>query len=364
MKKNIKISAAFVCLISLLLSFAATGSAGTVYGDADGDGVISAEDARFALRVSVGLEEAGESFERIDVDADKEISSADARLILRFVVGLEAEFPAAYYFESPAEGEMLPVTVKAPRAVFYCVDTNTLLYKKNADARTAPASLLKLLTALTALKYCRPDEVFTVGDEIDLIAWDSSRAHIEKGWTLTFEELMYGMMLPSGNDAAYCVAANVARKLTGETDAAKAVAYFIDRMNETAGKLGMTNTVAKTPDGYDEKGQYTTAEDLLILARAALKEDLIVKVCSCPRYILDNEKILVWETTNHFLRPEKYYYNDHVYGLKGGFTDDAGYCLIAACEVDGQNYIAVVMGLPTFGGRHECVTQFMNAVAA
>lgn len=363
MKKSIKIFAAAACITALLFQLAAFGSAKTIYGDANGDGAISAEDARIALRVSVGLDEAGDNFERIDVDADHEISSADARLILRFAVGLEKDFVADYYLEPPAEGKMLSVKLSAPRALFYCADTNTVLYKKNANEETAPASLLKLLTALTALKFCKPEETFTVGKEIDLIAWDSSRCHIKKGWTMTLEELLYGMMLPSGNDAAYCVAANVARKMTGEKNPEAAVAWFVGEMNETAWKFGMEHTLAKTPDGYDEKGQCTTAGDLLLLARAALKNDVLVKICACPHYVLKKETTLEWDTTNHFLRPEKYYYNDHVYGLKGGFTDDAGYCLIAACEVDGQNYIAIVMGLKSFGERHQCVTDLMDAVA-
>ena len=356
---------ALLCVCSFLISFAVVGIAAGLLGDADGDGNITSADARIVLRVSVSLDDPGAYKDNMDVDGDGEIAAADARLVLRRSVGLETSFPAENILQKPTETTNLPVYISAPRALLYEVEGNRILYQKNIDAVTAPASLIKLLTALTALKYCSPDQIFTVGNEIDLIAADSAVCGLKKGWRMSMEQMFYGMLLPSGNDAAFCVAANTARSVANVSDSGTAIQLFLALMNQMAQEIGMTNTWVKSPDGYDAVGQYTTTRDLLTLTRTALRSRLLVEICS--RYqatvTVPDGTTVTWKSTNRFLNPSDVFYDNRVYGMKGGFTDDAGCCLIALCQQRGKNYIAIIMGVDSFSERYECAAALFNAAA-
>lgn len=404
--------AALFCALCLLFSLAAAGAAVSPLGDADGDGAVSPADARTVLRVSVGLDEPGEFADAMDVDADGRITAADARLVLRRAIDIIMRFPPEMPIPIPREENAFALDIEAPRALFYEAEDNIILYQKGIDDWAAPASTIKLLTALTALKYCDPDREFTVGDEIDLIGWDSSVCGLEKGMIFTLRQLLYGMLLPSGNDAAFCIAANVARTLTDCDDTEDAVRYFADLMNETAWEIGMDHTNVVSPDGYDAPGQHTTARDLLTLARAVLDNELILQVCATRAVTFDlvyeeteepeeeepideEEPIgteeetapeegsqdgesgedpgdkkeekptdITWYSTNRFLNRGDKFYDERVYGLKGGFTDDAGCCLIAAYRHEDKNYIAIVMGADSFDKRYEWAAAMMTAATA
>ena len=355
-----------ICLLCLLISLAVPVRAAALLGDADGDGVLSPEDARVTLRVSVGLDDPGANADRMDVDGDGRVTAEDARLILRRYVGLESAFPVDGPPPAPKEDVQIPASTPAPRALLYRAEGNRLLYKKNIDERTAPASLIKLLTALTALKYCAPSQPCIVGNEIDMIAWDSSVCPLQKGWRLSLEQLMHGMLLPSGNDAAYCVAANVGRVVAGAGSPQLAVSYFKVMMNEMAKELGMKDTYVTTPDGYDAIGQFTTTRDLLTLARAALKNEVITAICAKPSvtFTMSDGAVVTWRSTNRFLNPADSLYDARAYGLKGGFTDDAGCCLIAAFEQGGRHYIVIVMGADSYTKRYEWAASLLNAAVA
>lgn len=398
--------AALFCALCLLFSLTAAGFAAAPLGDTDGDGAVTPADARAVLRVSVRLDEPGAYADAMDVDADGRITAADARLVLRRAVDIIMRFPPEMPIPVPREENAFSLDVGAPRALFYEAENNVILYQKGLDEWTAPASTIKLLTALTALKYCDPDREFTVGDEINLIGWDSSVCGLEEGMIFTLGQLLYGMLLPSGNDAAFCIAANVARTLTDCDDTEDAVRYFVDLMNETAWEIGMDHTNVVSPDGYDAPGQHTTARDLLTLARTVLKNDLILQVCATRVVTFDlvyeeteepaeeeptaakeettpeegaqdgetgeepgdkkEEKPtdITWYSTNRFLNRGDRFYDGRVYGLKGGFTDDAGCCLIAAYRHEDKNYIAVVMGADSFDKRYEWAAAMMTAAAA
>ena len=354
----------FLPLLCLPILFSPTASA-AVLGDADGDGEITPADARAALRVAVQLDRPDERAGDMDVDGDGKITPDDARFILRRAVWLDCLFPVEAPYPAPADGGPLAVTVDAPFALVYAEDENLLLYRQNIYEPTAPASLLKLLTALTALRWCEPTQLFAVGDEIDMIAEDSSVCGLEKGWQLPLEHLLCGAMLCSGNDAAYCIAVNVARTVADVGSDAQAVACFVGLMNRTARELGMASTVAMTPDGYDAPGQRSTPADLLTLARAALDNRLLADICSRPSFSfsLPDKTEIVWKSTNRYLNQNDRFYDPHVDGLKGGFTDDAGCCLISSWQIAGKRYIAIVMGLDSFNARYHLSSVLMNAVA-
>lgn len=325
-----------------------------MYGDADQDGIITVEDARIALRVALDLEQRVFPLEILDVDGNRRVTIEDARFILRRGLELDPFFLVEGPYPPPQTGKKLLVKTAAPHALLYSVETDRLLYWKNTETPVAPSSLIKLLTAITALKYCKPEQRCRVGKEIEMIGPDSSECPLEIGWRLTLQDLLYGMLLPSGNDAAYCVAVNVARKLKPALGTKSAVAYFVDLMNETATELGMLQTTVKTPDGYDAEGQFTTLRDLLTLARAALDDALITKICGTPEYTCSPKRdtSVTWYSTNRFLRQEDIFYDARVFGLKGGMTDDAGCCLIAAFRGVKNTYITVVTGLDSFTERY------------
>ena len=160
--------------------------------------------------------------------------------------------------------------VRCEAAICYDLTEEKILYAKNADEKIYPASTTKILTALTAIEYTAPEYVYYVGSELDLVAQDSSMSWIAQGSSLCRNEILTAMLAPSGNDAAYCIAANVARKIYGEElSDTETIDYFAVLMNDYAKKLGAENTHFTVPDGYHDDEHYTTASDMLKFAIAA-----------------------------------------------------------------------------------------------
>ena len=230
----------------------------------------------------------------------------------------------------------------------YCIDDNELIYSQNADQRIAPASLTKLLTASVALYYISPDQVFTVGSEQELVPAKSSMCLILPGHRLKLYDLITGMLMASGNDAAYTVAVSTARALNSEipmTDS-EAVDYFCGLMNDFAKNLGMKNSYFTTPDGSDNDGQYTTVNDLLLLSEYALSVPEIRDISSIhQKYVVfESGENITWTNSNKLLCPDSRFYSEYAVGMKTGTTNRAGNCLIAVFVKDGKTYISIVAG--------------------
>lgn len=236
--------------------------------------------------------------------------------------------------------------IYSEQAFLYDSATNTMHIVKGCDADTVyPASITKLMTALTALKYLSPNTVITAGDELDLVERDASIAYILKGHMLTVSMLIEGMMLPSGGDAAYILAAAAGRVIAKNNDlpAGRAVETFVAEMNNTAKEYGMTGSAFKNPDGYEQDGHYTTMRDLAILAEAALACDEIMRYTR-----LESDSVQYasghtnkWQNSNHLVRKESEHYRENAVGLKTGSTDQAGYCLLSAFEEADGSYIII-----------------------
>lgn len=230
------------------------------------------------------------------------------------------------------------------------------LFEDNADMRVAPASLTKLLTASVALEYMRAGEVFTVGSELQMLPPESSVCLIAPGHQLTLRDLIRGMLMMSGNDAAYTVAVSVARAVNGngEMPNKDAAEYFCGLMNKSAKQLGMNNSRFTTPDGSDSNGQYSTANDLRILAEHALSVPEIREIVTeHQRYVVfESGENITWTNSNRLLNPDDEFYRKDAIGLKTGTTSKAGCCLIAAFVKDGNTYISVVMGCDTDEERY------------
>lgn len=252
-------------------------------------------------------------------------------------------------------------------AIVCRVRDNGTLFEENADMRVAPASLTKLLTASVALKHMRPDEVITVGNEQELIPPNSSVCLIAPGHQLTLRDLIRGMLMESGNDAAYTVAVSVARAESPDERLSDSVAVerFCELMNDFAKEIGMTNSRFTTPDGSDSPEQYTTARDLSVLAEYALSVSEIRKIVSeYQKYVVfESGENITWTNTNRLLNPDDEFYCKDAIGMKTGTTSKAGNCLIAAFSRKGGTYISVVMGCDTDEERYSSTLSLISEYA-
>ncbi len=216
-------------------------------------------------------------------------------------------------------------------------ETGEVLLEKAADEPADPASTTKIVTLLTALDLCDPDRTVVIPAEAEQIPADSTRVPVEPGEKMTMRDLLYGMMIRSGNDAANAAAVLCA----GSTEA------FAEKMNETAAKLGMTNSHFVNAHGYTAEDHYTTARDLVTAARYGLTLPQFREIVTCLRYTLPpTEKrealtvSLKWEIFN----PMSEYYIPHAAGVKSGYTSSAGFCYVGAYQENGITLIAAVMG--------------------
>lgn len=240
-----------------------------------------------------------------------------------------------------------PPALDAETAILMDQRSGQILYAKNADKQMYPASTTKILTALVAVEEGDLDEIITVGNEVLHVPWDSSKAGLLAGDTISLRELIYGLMLPSGNDAAYTIAVHLGRRRLGDPQGSvsAAVAAFTDMMNERAWELGATATNFTVPDGYHRKEHYTTARDLAIIARAALEHPFLREVAATSRYVPETwvgPYVRPWGNTNQLVRPYQYGYQ-YATGLKSGYTGEAGFCMVGSAAKGDMELIAVVM---------------------
>ena len=248
-------------------------------------------------------------------------------------------------------------------ACFYCVETRELLYAYNTEEKIAPASLTKILTASVACHYITEDTVFVVGSELSLLKPHSSLCLIKKGHRLALKDLLTGLLISSGNDAAYTVAVNVARSLSKEKlSDSEAVARFCTLMNSFSQSLGMENSNFKNPDGWDDPQQYTTISDLLKLTQYALTVSTIKEIISFSEkhVIFKSGENITWKNTNQLLNLSGKHYNKYAIGMKTGTTKNAGNCLIAVFRKNELTYIAIVCGAETSDSRYEAANRLFE----
>ena len=268
----------------------------------------------------------------------------------------------------PAQAADLPAFADDERVVVIDDQTGQVICSQGADERAYPASTTKLVTTLVALDYVsdRLDERVTVGDELDLTPEISSLAHLEKGDSYAWRELFYGLLLPSGNDAAIVMGANVARIETGNASLSgeDALAEFARLMNEKVAALGCTGSHFVNPHGLHDDAHYTTANEMLLIAQEALKSDFVREVVSTPYYgcTSGNGVQMDWYNSNWMLQQtcgqvDDYgnvwdegegdvanpYYRAQCAGVKTGTTAEAGRCLVFLAAGDGMSLLGVVL---------------------
>lgn len=250
----------------------------------------------------------------------------------------------------------------------YALDSSNgqILFDKNSTSKCYPASTTKILTSIVAIESINLDTTFTVGNEINFAEEGSSLAYLVQGEEISLKDLLYGLMLPSGNDAAYTIAVNVARILTGNpilTDN-EAVTYFVNLMNEKAQEIGMVNSHFEVPDGYHNKNHYVTAQDMMRLLIYAQRVDTLKQVASTQSYsttALTGQEH-TWINTNKLLDQNSSYYYEGVNGFKTGFHDDAGNCLIVTANINNREVFLIIMKSETDDTRYQDATTLLDSI--
>ena len=251
--------------------------------------------------------------------------------------------------------------------VFVCDgETGELLYCSTGPEQAMyPASITKLFSAWVALRYLEPDRVITAGDELELVRSGSSTACISKGFRLRVDMLVEGMLLPSGNDAAYVLAAAAGREIAGDVNltALKAVQVFVEEMNRQAEELGFAHTGFTNPDGYHAGGHYSCPEDVARMGLLALEDPVISRYAGLQQdtVTFESGQWITWYNTNLLLEPGSVYAVPGTLGLKTGYTGEAGYCLLAAFETERGRILVGIFDAETKNSRYYDAITLLDA---
>lgn len=241
-----------------------------------------------------------------------------------------------------------PPALEAEAAILIDQVTGKILYEKNADKQLYPASTTKILTALLAVEEGKLEDIITVGIEAMMVPVGSSIAGLSVGDQISLGDLVYGLMLPSGNDAAYSIAVYLGRKYTGDQDlsASAALSAFADLMNTRARELGAHSSNFTVPDGFHDADHYTTAHDLAVISQAALEHEFLRQVVSTGRFVSETWEgphSRPWGNTNQLVRTNDKFYFPDATGLKTGYTRQANFCLASSGGRGDLNLIAIVL---------------------
>lgn len=237
-------------------------------------------------------------------------------------------------------------------AVLIDTKTGTILAEKNPNKKMYPASLTKIMTAILAIENGNLTDIVTVDNDTPFEI-DGSHVALEPGEILTLKDLLYALMLPSANDAASVIA----KHISGTTQ------EFVALMNKKAKEIGAINTNFVNPHGLHDKNHYTTAYDMALITRYALQNDLFKEISGTLKYEIKptNKKT----ETRYFANLNKLLYNtgsnqlyvdgkyidtryEGAYGVKTGYTPEAGNCLVAGVEKNNTDLIAVTMNGVSF----------------
>ncbi len=251
------------------------------------------------------------------------------------IIALLVAFVSLFAFDFSAFAQ---VGVSAESAVLMCADNGEILFSRNSDRKLSMASTTKIMTSLIALETATPNKEIVVTKE--MVSVEGTSMGLIPGDSVSMIELVYGMLLQSGNDAANTVACVIGGNQEG----------FAKLMNERAAEIGMNNTNFVTASGLDDENHYSTAYDMALLACECLKNPEFADICSKkkakltygnPPYArtLTNHNRLLWK------------YSDTV-GIKTGFTKKSGRCLVSAAKRNGVTLVAVTLNAPDDWNDH------------
>ena len=251
-------------------------------------------------------------------------------------------------------------SMNAEAGALFNVTDRSVVYSKNAFERLYPASITKVMTALVAIKNGDLNARVVVTDDAVITESGATLCGIEPGDTLTLEQLLYGLMLPSGNDAGAAIAVHIA----GSID------KFADMMNQEAASLGATGTHFVNPHGLNDPDHYTTAYDLYLIFNEALKYPVFRQIVGTTSYTAnyhdkDSQAVTkTWKGGNWFMTRERETPEGlTVFGGKTGTTNAAGYCLIMATrDQNDKEYISVVLKSDSRPGLYDNMTNIISKI--
>ena len=230
---------------------------------------------------------------------------------------------------------LLQTDCKALSAGSYALieaESGRLLCGSNENKKLPMASTTKIMTAVLAIENSNPDDIVTVSN--NAANTEGSSIYLKPGEKISMRELLYGLMLESGNDAAVAIAEHI----SGTAQ------EFSAAMTDKARAIGALNTVFKNPNGLNEEGHYTTAKDLALITREALKNPLFAEIVATKSIRLSRSTY-----TNHNKLLSMY---GGITGVKTGFTKKCGRCLVSSCSRNGFSLIAVTLNDPDDWNDH------------
>ena len=233
------------------------------------------------------------------------------------------------------------IPMGAYSAGLFDMDGSRVVYAKDIFTTRYPASITKIMTALLAMKYGNMDDIVEVTETALDIEYGSSVCDIKVGDRLTMRQLLYGMMIASGNDAAMMIAEHIGGS----------VGHFVEMMNQEALSLGATRTHFTNPHGLTDEQHYTCVYDIYLMAREAMKYDMFMDIINRKNFYAEytdstgSPTAVTWETTNHYFTGEAEQPDDVIiFGGKTGTTDEAGACLaLVSKDLYGNPYLSVIL---------------------
>ena len=250
------------------------------------------------------------------------------RIIITLVVSLSLSQVALAQIPPASEPEPL----SAASAILIEVGSGRVLYEHKADIQRPMASTTKIMTALVAAELCRPEDILKV--QADCTKIEGASLYLEEDEQLTLLDMLYGLILRSGNDAA----AAIAKYVAGD------VGHFVSLMNQRAWMLGMDNTNFGNPHGLDSDGHYSTARDMARVGVEFLSVPLLRQICIADEYVsreLTTGRVRLFKNNNKLLVRDP-----RACGIKIGWTEEAGRCLVAAAKAGEIGLVAVVLAAP------------------
>lgn len=235
--------------------------------------------------------------------------------------------------------QMPTIDIDAKASLLVNAETGEIIHASNEREKEFPASCTKIMTALLALENCSLDDEVTMQEEdFTDVKNGASNAGLKIGEKITVENLLYCLMLPSGNEAANALA----RVVGGSID------EFVQMMNGRAKELGCTNTHFANPNGLHNDNHYSCAYDLYLIAKQAMQNETFTKVVNTAQKKLPatnmNDERIIYSTNDLILSSYSSIYYDNCYGIKTGHTSQAGYCLVSYATQSGYSYYSVVLG--------------------
>ena len=234
-------------------------------------------------------------------------------------------------------------SISSTNVYFYEIDREEVLYEKGAKEKISIASLTKLMTALVALDEIKDLDAkvtLTANDFKGLVEAHASQAGFRIGEVVTYRDLLYGLLLPSGAECALALS----NHLVGSENA------MVQKMNEKASTLGLQNTHFVNTTGLDEEGHYSTLEEVAIILREGLKNPDFEKIFSSRKYTTSNKNHTFESTLEKNSRIAKID-TSYIQGSKTGYTYDAGLCLASVASHDGEQYLLITAGADYKSGK-------------